>query len=71
MNIKDEFLDLILNTPEHFAAVFLKMNNKSIVEITPLALETQLKRKSKIAKQSIVISDYFRGKGYKDSEIFE
>ncbi|MFL9835022.1 hypothetical protein [Chryseobacterium terrae] len=71
MHIKDEILNMILNTPEHFAAVFLLMNNKSVVETTPLALETQLKRKSKVAKQSIVILEYLRSKGFQDSEIFE
>ncbi|WP_265427849.1 hypothetical protein [Chryseobacterium sp. YIM B08800] len=71
MYIKDEILDSILTTPEHFAAIFLLVNNKGVVETTAFALQMQLERKYKVAKQSIVIADYFRSKGYKDSEIFE
>jgi len=71
MNIKDAFLDLILNNPEHFAAIFLLLNNKGTIEITPIALQSQLMRKYKIAKQSIVIVEYLRKQGFKDSEIFE
>ena len=71
MNIKDEFLDLILNTPEHFAAVFLLLNNKTIVEVTAEALQSQLKRRYKVAKQSLVIVEYLRSKGFQNSEIFE
>lgn len=71
MNIKDNILDIILNTPEHFASVFLLFNPGKMVELTAEALQTQLKRKYKVAKQSIVIVDYLRSQGYKDSEIFE
>ncbi|MGD1319558.1 hypothetical protein [Chryseobacterium sp. 2R14A] len=71
MYIKDEVLDLIFNTPEYFAAVFLLLNNKGKTETSPFALEMQLKRKYKVAKQSIVIVEYLRSLGYKDSEIFE
>lgn len=71
MNIKDALLDLILKTPEHFAKVFLLLNNKGIVEVTPEALQKQLTKKYKVAKQSIVIAEYFRSKGFDDSEIFE
>lgn len=71
MYIKDEVLDLIFNTPELFAGVYLSINNKGKVETSPFALEMQLKRKYKVAKQSIVIVEYLRSKGYKDSEIFE
>lgn len=71
MNIKDALLDLILNTPEHFSAVFLLLNNNGSVEISPIALQSQLSRRYKVAKQSIVIVEYLRKKGFTDSEIFE
>jgi len=71
MNIKDEYLNLILKTPEHYAAVFLLINSKGYVDVSASAFQFQLERKYKTAKQSIVIADYLRAKGYKDCEIFE
>jgi|GEM_PF-2782782 len=71
MNIKNELLDLILSTPRHFAAVYLLINNKDVVEVKPYALQKQLERRYKTAKQNIAIVDYLRKEGFKDVEIFE
>lgn len=71
MKIKDEILDIILSTPGYFADVFLLVNNGDKVEVSPKALETQLKKRYKVAKTSLTIADYLRGKGFTDSEIFE
>lgn len=71
MTIKDEFLDLILNDPKHFAAVFLLYNQRNCVELSGEALHKQLKSRYKVAKQSLVIVEYLRSQGYQDSEIFE
>lgn len=71
MEIKDEILDMILSNPRYFADVFLLVNNGETVKVKPKALETQLTKKYKIAKTNFMIVDYLRGKGFKDSEIFE
>lgn len=71
MNIKNALLDEILRNPTYLAAIFLLMNPTNVVTVSATTLEFQLKRKYKVAKQSIVIVDYLRSKGYKDSEIFE
>lgn len=71
MKIKDEILDMILSNPGYFADVFLLVNNGDTVEVSPKALEKQLKDRYKVAKSSLTIADYFRKKGFKDNEIFE
>ncbi|MGC5744414.1 hypothetical protein [Chryseobacterium sp. NFX27] len=71
MKVKDEILDVILSKAEYFADVFLLVNSGEKVEVTPTALETQLKKRYKIAKSSITIVEYLRKKGFTDSEIFE
>ncbi|WP_312390877.1 hypothetical protein [Chryseobacterium sp.] len=71
MKIKDEILDIILSTPKYFADIFLLVNNGEKVEVSPKALETQLKMRYKVAKTSLTIADYFRKKGFKDDQIFE
>ena len=71
MKIKDEILDTILSTPQYFADIFLLVNNGEKVVVSPKALETQLKKRYKVAKSSLTIADYLRGKGYEDCQIFE
>ncbi|WP_185226146.1 hypothetical protein [Chryseobacterium indologenes] len=71
MKIKDEILDIILSTPTYFADIFLLVNNGEKVEVSPKALETQLKKRYKVAKTSLTIADYLRKKGFTDVQIFE
>lgn len=71
MKIKDEILDMILSNPGYFADIFLLVNNGEKIEVRPLALETQLKKRYKVAKSSLTIADYFRNKGFTEEEIFE
>jgi hypothetical protein len=71
MKIKDALLNEILSNPTYFADIFLLMNGNGKIEVKASALEFQLRRKYKIAKQSLTITEYFRSKGFKDSEIFE
>jgi hypothetical protein len=71
MKIKDEILDMILSTPVYFADIFLLVNNADKVEVRPKALETQLMKRYKVAKSSLTIVEYLRGRGFSDAQIFE
>lgn len=71
MKIKDEILDMILLKPKYFAAIFLLENNADEIKVSPTALETQLKKKYNIAKNSLTIVEFLRKEGFEDSQIFE
>lgn len=71
MKIKDEILDMILLNPKYFAAIFLLVNNSEKTTVSPIALETQLKKKYNKAKNSLTIVEFLRKEGFEDSQIFE
>lgn len=71
MEIKEEILDMILSNPRYFADIFLLMNTGENVKVRPIALETQLLKRYKVAKSSLIIVEYFRKKGFKDEQIFK
>lgn len=67
--IRENIIKKINDEPLIFAEI-LKRYNKSDV-LQPDTLKRQLQRNSKIVRTSVVIADYFREKGYSETEIFE